>query len=548
MPKDTETTLFSMLAECVEQFGDKPALQEKQGDRWRTSTWAEFAERVSRAASALIDLGIEPGDRVIQVAENRSEWIVCDSAIQFIGAVHVPVHAPLTGPQIAYQINDSGARVVVVSGDEQAEKLDRCCGELSSDLTFVTYDPCRPVGGKPPRAWAELTADASERSLGPAPLDAMATILYTSGTTGEPKGVMLSQRNLVTNTLATLQAFEQRTDDTRLTFLPFSHIFGRTCDIYIWLATGAQLALAESRETVIADCAQIKPTLLNGVPLFFDRVRRHLEESGRADEEGSLRQLLGGRMRFCCSGGAALPDHVFVFFERHGIPILQGYGLTETSPVITASTMKRNRSGCVGPPIPDVEVKIAGDGEILTRGPHVMLGYYNNEVTTAEVIRDGWFYTGDLGALDDDGLLRITGRKKEIIVTAGGKNVAPVLLESLLTEDPLMVQALVIGDDQKFLTALIVPDPDHLKSEIQSRQISVFSRDAALRHPDVIALYQSRIQTRLANLSHYEQIRKFTLLDHGFTIERGELTPKLSLRRKVIESNHAELIAAMYAE
>ena len=332
-----------------------------------------------------------------------------------------------------------------------------------------------------------------------------------------------------------------------MSFLPLSHIFARTCDLYTWIAVGSELALAESRETVVADCVAVKPSLINGVPYFFERVQRHLIDQGRADEEGSLREVFGGRLRLCCSGGAALPGHVYEFWQQRGIPILQGYGLTETSPVICASTPARSRRGCVGPPISGVEVRIADDGEILTKGPHVMVGYYKNQAATDEMIKDGWLYTGDLGALEEDGLLRITGRKKEIIVTAAGKNVAPVLLETLLTEDPLIVQAVVIGDDRNYLGALIVPDADHLKAEISRRKIRVLSKKGALNHPEVRALYEECIRERLSRLSRYEQVRKFILLDGGFTIESGEMTPKLSLRREIIAQNRASEIEQMFA-
>jgi long-chain acyl-CoA synthetase len=376
--------------------------------------------------------------------------------------------------------------------------------------------------------------------------DSLATILYTSGTTGEPKGVMLTQRNLVSNTVAAVQRFGMCSDDRRLTFLPLSHIFARTCDLYTWLVTGCQLALVESRESVLRDAAEYHPTIMNGVPYFYDKVRRTLLDEGRADEPGALRGKLGGEIRYCCSGGAALPVHVFDFFWERDVPLLQGYGLTETSPVISMSTVGHVRRGASGQPIQDVEVRIADDGEILTRGPHVMIGYYGRPEATAEVIRGGWFYTGDYGYVDEDGFVFITGRKKELIVTTGGKNIAPVQLESLLTEDPLILQAVVIGDDRDYLTALIVPNPDALRAEIIARGIAVTSSDEVLRHPDVLSLYEQRIRERLSSLSYYEQVRKFNLMNRGFTIESGEMTPKLSLRRQEITANCKELIEELY--
>jgi long-chain acyl-CoA synthetase len=493
---------------------------------------------------------------VIQLSENRYEWIVCDLAIGLACAIHTPVHAPLTGEQIAWQINDSGAKLVIVSTAAQAEKLAAVADRLPPGLAYYSFDPCDvSIGDAKVRPFAELQPDANDsellaieqRALDAVRPDSLATILYTSGTTGEPKGVMLTQHNLATNAVCTLSAFEQTRDDLRLGFLPLSHIFGRTCDLYTWIVTGSQLALADSRETVVADCRLFRPTLINGVPYFFDKVYRAIREAGDADRPDSLREFLGGRLRMVCSGGAALPDHVFDFFTSQGVPILQGYGLTETSPVITASTPTRNKKGCVGPAIPGVEVRIADDGEILTRGPHVMAGYYKQPQATAEAIdADGWFQTGDLGALDDEGFLKITGRKKEILVTSGGKNVAPVMIESLIAQDPLVAQVLVLGDGRDYLAALIVPDPDNLKAEIIARGIALTSRAEALTHPEVLAIYECRIAERLRCVSYYEQVRRFTLLGRGFSIEQGEMTAKLSLRRQVIEAHFAAEIEAMY--
>ena len=555
MDAEQHTTLLSLFTDRVSKDRDRPAIHTKHEGEFRCKSWSELANDVGRTATGLKSLGVGVGDRVIQVSENRYEWVVCDFAIQFAEAIHVPVHAPLMGPQIAYQINDSDARVVLLSDQDQAAKLASCEKSWNPDTQFVSFEPYEQLSKELPiRQLASILneiddgsiSEIMQQGLNNVTPDSLATILYTSGTTGEPKGVMLSHSNLVSNTLTTLEAFRQFDDDLRLSFLPYSHIFARTCDVYTWLATGCELAIAESRDTVLADCAAVKPTVLNGVPYFFDKVRRYLVDEGLADQEGSLRDLLGGRMRFCCSGGAALPGHVFDFWNDRGVPILQGYGLTETSPVITASTETRNRRGCVGPSIRDVELTIADDGEILTRGPHVMVGYYKNQAATDEIIQDGWFHTGDLGELEADGMLRITGRKKEIIVTALGKNVAPVYLETLLTEDPLIIQALVIGDGQNYLTALIVPDPDNLKTAIKARKIRVLSREAALKHPDVLALYEETIRNRLKDVSHHEQVRKFTLMNRGFTIESGELTPKLSLRRNIIQANCAEIIEAMY--
>jgi long-chain acyl-CoA synthetase len=535
----------------------------RSDDEYFDRRGSSLASEVRTWAAFLVQLGVEPGDRVIHVSENRYEWIVTDLAIQFARGIHVPVHAPLTGPQIAWQIQDSGAKIVILSGPAQAAKLVGQEASLARVQHVISYDPCETkLAGKPVQWIHDLRANRDfidpkrirDAALANTTPDDVATILYTSGTTGEPKGVMLTQRNLATNAHATMQRFY---DDSpprdaslgpvrRLNFLPLSHIFARTCDLYLWIMEGSELAIAESRDTVLADAAAIQPTFMNGVPYFYDKVYRGLKEKGVENSSGILRKTLGGRIEQCCGGGAALPEHLYDYFHGQGVPLLQGYGLTESSPVISMSTINHHRRAASGQAIGGIEVKIADDGEILTRGPHVMVGYYQRPEATAEVLKEGWLYTGDLGRLDDDGFLFITGRKKELIVTLGGKNIAPVYLEGLLTQDPLIAQALVIGDGKSFLTALIVPNPEPLKAEILSRGIPVASPAEALVHPQVLALYQDRINRCLVDLAPYEQVKKFTLLPRGFSLELGEMTAKLSLRRKIIEEHFAGEIEAMY--
>ena len=378
-----------------------------------------------------------------------------------------------------------------------------------SYVRFFSYEPVnRKIGGHRVTLWNEFVAaqrpesepdsafeSLAARSVESTKADDLATILYSSGTTGEPKGVMLSHYNLVSNALATDVHFESVESDVKLCWLPLSHIFARTCDLYCWIVRGSQMVLAQSRDTILADCQQFRPTLLNGVPYFFDKVHRHCASQGGSDEEQKtrLQELLGGRLRMACSGGAPLADATAEYFQRHGLPLVQGYGLTESSPVITVSTPHLFRTGSVGRALEGIEVKIADDGEILTRGPHVMKGYWKQPQATAETIRDGWLHTGDLGRLDDEGFLWITGRKKELIVTASGKNIAPAYLERLICEDPLILQALIVGDRRNYLAVLVVPNADALKNEILARGIQLASREEALVHPEVLALYRKRI-------------------------------------------------------
>jgi long-chain acyl-CoA synthetase len=551
-----QETLVSMFCSRVASDGPKPALHIKRGDTFTAITWNQIAADARRMAGALVRLGVKPGDRVVQISENRYEWIILDLAIQLARGIDVAVHSTLTGPQIAFQIINSGAKVVVVSGPDQAQKLGGRDLSLPDDIQYLSFDACNEtISTHSIRQLSQVEAEVSEaegkaiqqRALEETKPADLATIIYTSGTTGEPKGVMLSHRNLVSNCRAVLEAFTVEPDDLRVNWLPLSHSFARTSDYYLWIAGGGELALAPNREALIADCQALKPTHLNGVPYFFDKVHRYLQDNGLADKPGALKGMLGGRMKLCCGGGAALPDLVADYFNRSGVILVQGYGLTESSPVISTGTLTDHRLGTVGKPIAGVEVKIAADGEILTRGPHVMVGYWNLPEDTAEIIRDGWLHTGDLGCLED-GFVRITGRKKELIVTAGGKNIAPSYLEGLLTEDPLIAQAVVIGDARNYLTALIVPDPENLKAEIIKRQIPVFTPAQALAHPKVHEIYTERINARLADVSHAEQVRKFRLLSRGFTPESGELTFKLSLKRNIVLENFKAEIEALYQD
>jgi len=540
-------TILELFLNRVSASGSETAIRFKRTDAFETKTWQEIGEDVRRVAAGLKTLSIEPGDRVAQLSENRYEWIVADLAIQMAEAIHVPIHAPLAASQVDFQVNHSGSKALFVSGSEQIAKVAEA--DLPQDLNVITYestDAALPQQQLHISSWLDQEApepgSLEQAALENTDTNDLATILYTSGTTGEPKGVMLTQKNLVSNTLAVIQTFGMEPGDKRLTFLPLSHIFARTCDLYTWIGCGCELALAQSRETVLQDCAEIHPTVLNGVPYFYDLLLRGLQQHGLAETPGALNQMLGGKIRYCCTGGAALPDHLFDFFKTQEVPLLQGYGLTETSPVISMSTPKQLRRGASGQAIPDVEVAISEEGEIISRGPHIMRGYWRNEEATSEVIIDDWFHTGDLGKVDEDGFVWITGRKKELIVTAAGKNIAPVLLESLLTQDPLIEQALVIGDGRNYLTALIVPNVEQVTAQLSETS----NLEKLLEQPEVQTLFEKCVEERLMGVSHHEQVRRFCLIDRPFSIEAGEMTAKLSLRRPIIESNFSEQIESMY--
>ncbi|MDG2382700.1 MAG: AMP-dependent synthetase/ligase [Pirellulaceae bacterium] len=544
-------TIIQLFIRRVSESHDQTAIRFKSRESFESKSWSELAGDVHRLAAGLIAAGIRPGDHVAQLSENRYEWILADLAIQLAQAIHVPIHAPLAASQVEFQINHSESKLIFVSGSEQLEKIAAVADKLPQDLIVVHYDASThdlPQKQIPLSEWwageSPAAAEIERAAIADCTADNLATILYTSGTTGEPKGVMLTQRNLVSNAIGTIETFEMADNDTRLSFLPLSHIFARTCDLYTWIGTGCLLALAQSRDTVLQDCAEIKPTIMNGVPYFFDRLLRGLQQHGQAETPGALRHLLGGNIKYCCSGGAALPDHLFDFFQTQEVPILQGYGLTETSPVISMSTPRQFKRGASGQAIPGVEVCISDEGEILTRGPLVMKGYWKNDQATREVIVNEWFHTGDLGHVDEDGFVWITGRKKELIVTAAGKNIAPVLLESLLTEAPLIDQALVIGDGRNYLTALIVPNLEQLKHQLADLDTSDIA--VALSDQRVQDLFAQQIEKQLKPVSYHEQVRRFSLIERAFSIENGEMTAKLSLRRPIIEANFADRIKAMY--
>ncbi|HJS09152.1 MAG TPA: AMP-binding protein, partial [Pirellulales bacterium] len=423
-------TLVELFARRVAESGDRVALHAPTAGGYLSRTWREIAADVARWAAAFQRVGVSQSTPLIQIAENRYEWIVADLAVHLAGAVHVAVHATLSGPQMAFQILDTGAQLVLLSNATVAEQLNKAQVEWPGGARFFSYEPGNhTIGGHPVEPWGKAVdaqSDCSFESLAAEAVqctrpDDLATILYSSGTTGEPKGVMLSHGNLTSNAVATDRLFLPGESDLKLCWLPLSHIFARTADLYCWIVRGSELVLAENRETILANCQQFRPTIINGVPYFFDKVHRHVVSQGGSDEEQTarLQAAFGGRLKFACSGGAPLSDATAEYYHRHGVPLLQGYGLTESSPVISVSTPRAHKVGSVGRPLDGVEVKIAADGEILTRGPLVMLGYWKQPQATADTIdSEGWLHTGDMGRLDEDGYLWITGRKKELIVTA----------------------------------------------------------------------------------------------------------------------------------
>jgi long-chain acyl-CoA synthetase len=505
-------TIAGFLAGTVATRGAERALGFIRDGQLHWRTWQEVAEAAASLAAELQTAGIAPGDRVAHVSENRYEWIITDLALHLAAAVHVPIHVTLSGSQIAEQIRDSGAKLAFFSSKSLFEKIkDHTNTQLPIRLHDEFATNHRATNSPAP----------SPQTLAPT---ALATILYTSGTTGRPRGVMLSHENLASNAAAVCETHAMSADRTMLCILPLSHIYARTCDLYTWIVSGSRLVLAESRETLLRDCQLAQPTAINAVPFVYQRVMDGVLNSSSTDKPAALRAAFGSKIETLFCGGAPVAPDVESWYAGQGLPLLPGYGLTEASPVITVTTRDTRRHGTVGQAIPGIELRIAADGELLTRGPHVMLGYWQDEAATAEVIRDGWLHTGDLAELDADGFLSIRGRKKELIVLSTGKKVSPTRVESLLTASPLIDQAVVFGEGQCGLTALIVPATCVL---VQCEPKGSNNAIAA------------EITRCLAQAAHEEQIHRFTLLDRPFSIERGELTAKMSLCRSVIARNFA---------
>jgi long-chain acyl-CoA synthetase len=572
-----------------------------RGDRVDGLSSREVFERVRDLSLGFGALGVSVSDRVAIVAESRPEWILSDLAILVAGAVTVPVYPTLSASQVRYILHDSGARVAVVSTADQVAKLQEVRHLLPSLEAIVVMDATAELAASAltlqdieARGHARMTGawgtgrEYREAARAVSPED-LATIIYTSGTTGEPKGVMLTHANLVANLEAGSQVLALSQEDVALSFLPLSHSFERMVS-FIYLLTGVSIVFAESMDTVARDIMTIRPTVLTGVPRVYEKMQARIVATGEASPAAkamvfrwavraglakararlagrrpgpavsakaaiaerlvfsTIRSKLGGRLRFLVSGSAPLGESVLEFFHGIGLPIVEGYGLTETAPILTVNPPEAPRAGTVGRPLPNVELRIAADGEILARGPNVMAGYYRKPDATAEVLRDGWFATGDVGSLDAEGYLRITDRKKDLLVTSGGKNVAPQPIENVLRLSPLIAEAIVLGDRRRYVTALIVPEFAALERRLQGLGRPAAAREDLVRRQDVVALYQEIIDALNRDLSPFERIKRMALLPAEFTVGSGELTPTLKVKRKVVEERWRSQIEALYAD
>ncbi|MEW6337261.1 MAG: AMP-dependent synthetase/ligase [Acidobacteriota bacterium] len=597
--KESEATMSSgnlanLVNEWISSRGERVALRYRNGAAWREMTWRDLGDKVLAAATALVELGLPAGGRVAIYSHNRPEWSIADLATVLAGGVSVPIYPTTTAAQAAYILRDSAASVVFAGGVEQLERL-RSTGV---ELKVVALDPALPLLGDPAvMSFPDFLA-LGARSDRPVELaarraalagDDLVTLIYTSGTTGEPKGVMLTHGNFLECFRIHDLRLSVGEDDSSLCFLPLSHVFERGWTYYAFHKGMVNNVLDDATKVVEA-LQQVRPTVMCAVPRFYEKVhatvlnrvqaapaaRRRLfhwaVRVGRAAGArrkdrlplspwlrlrwsladalvlSKLRAVVGGRIRFMPCAGAPLAREIEEFFWAVGIRILCGYGLTETTATVSCHEDAHFRFGTVGRPMPGVEVRIGDEGEIQVRGGTVMKGYHGKPEATAEVFVDGWFRTGDAGTLDEEGLLSVTERLKDLIKTSGGKYVAPQAIESRLGTERLIEQVAVIGDRRRFVSALVVPSFPALEEWAAARDVPVRDREALIAEPEVVALYRDAIERHNADLARYEQVRRFTLLPREFTVEGGEITPTLKIRRSRVAEKYAGLIEAMYAE
>ena len=604
LPRFEERSIPAIGYNCMRKVWDEPKLVSmyrggRHTGQWQTYTMREQGEEQQRLATAWRMLGLRSQDRVAIMSPNRPRWIFTIYSLMIADLVAVPVYATLTADEAAFILRDAGARAIVVDSLEQAAKIASVKAGLPDLEQIIVMDALDAEPPAPARSYDSVLAmteghediEALAEIIRAITPDHLAAIIYTSGTTGEPKGVMLTHGNFMSQR-PVLDLFNLGPDDVFLNHLPFSHSFGLTTDLFGSVATGATLVISDgfAPEKIRHALTTIRPTVLMSVPRLYEKVYMQVRQvvdsrppfvqrlfegalaTGKAvfDLEAEGRPVPMGlalkhrfarriackvlqragleRLRLAYAGGAPTSRELCHFFQGLGINVYQGYGLTETSPIATVNRPGHNRLGTVGQPAPDTEIRIADDGEVLIRGPLVMRGYFNNPAATAEAIDpEGWFHSGDIGELDQDGFLRIVDRKKELIVTSGGKNIAPLGIECRFNTDPCIERVVVIGDRRHYLTALVCPEFHALERWAETQGLGPMSHKELAAHPAVYALFEASIAAVNAQLARFEQIKKFTILDTPFSVDTGEITPTEKVKRRVVEDRYAALIEAMYA-
>jgi long-chain acyl-CoA synthetase len=591
------TTLSELFLRTA-GFNKPDCLLYKVGGTYQPVSTAELVDRVRRLAKAFEDLGVQPGDRIALMSENGPHWATVDFAALCVGAVLVPIYPTLLPDQSSYIAKDCGAKVVVAETAQHLEGLLAHADTMPEVRQFVlikgdSSDP-RVVGlGDLLERGSNVDPVRFEEKARQVKPDDLATFIYTSGTTGTPKGVMLTHRNIVSNVISALSVVEIDGKYTGLSFLPLSHSFERTVD-YVYFYLGCTIAYGESVAKVAQNLGEVKPHVFVSVPRFYEKVQARVLEGAASGSPikqkifawavgvgrqalpwrlkrqsppgllgmqaaladklvfSKIHERLGGRFVMALSGGAPLSRDVAEFFWGAGVPIYEGYGLSETAPVLTVNTPKAVKMGTVGRALPGVELKIAADGEILAKGPNIMKGYWKLPEATAEVIdSEGWFHTGDIGEIDSEGFLRITDRKKELIINAYGKNVAPAPIENSLKSSRFIGQAVILGDRRKFLSALLVPDFEALRPWAERQGIGAVgtgSNQDLIRDPRVRALIAKEVEEVNAGLASFEKIVAWDLLPEEWTLETGELTPTMKVKRRVINQKFGDVIERLYAE
>lgn len=589
-------TLSQLFLNTIKSYPKDDLLLSKKEGKYVPISTEEFADRVKCFSLGLRDLGLEAGDKLIVLSENRPEWVISDIANLCLGGITVPIYTSLVPEQIKYIIDDSDAKIVVVSDQSQWQKIEAIKPQLTKVTSYITCLSEAPEGVltfaqvlERGRKMDKQNPELFEKMALEVKPDAIASIIYTSGTTGPPKGVMLTHSNIFSNVETCSSILPFKDTDTVLSFLPLSHILERMA-MFAYLYIGMSIGFAESIDTLGENLLEVRPHIMVNVPRVLEKIYAKVIDNVQASSSlkrkiffwavkvgkkygrkkilnQPISKLLqfkrnlanklvfskvyaktGGRVRFFLCGGAPLSKDIGEFFYAIGLTIIEGYGLTETSPVITANTFENLKFGTVGKPIPGVDVRIDEAGEILTKGPHVMNGYYKKEAASREVFEGGWFHTGDIGHFDEEGFLVITDRKKDIIVTSGGKNVAPQPIEGILNLDPYISTALVIGDRRKFISALVVPDFEKLEEYAKQNNISFEDHCDLVKKEEIVRFIQEQVDRSAPNLASYEKVKKISLLDKEFEIEKGEITPTLKVKRNIIEEKYKGIIDAMYRE
>lgn len=588
-----DTNVLSHFLNKEAELKDRTCLRYKSKGKWRSLSWTDLKERVARLASQLETLGIEAGDRVAILSNTRYEWTVADLAILSIGAVTVPIYHSTLAKDVQFILEHSQAKLVFVEDKIQQKKVDEVRKDLKSLKTVVLIEKGGQDGAlylKKMMQEGQCDLEAFEKRVNKIDIEALATVVYTSGTTGQPKGVMLTHRNLSAEIDALTQIFHFDLEQESLIFLPLAHILARAVQFF-QLSSGFVQSYAESIDKLLDNLKEIRPHFMACVPRIFEKIHTKIlndvnaahpikkglfqwavsvgtEVSRRKQQQKSvsltlwlqyqlaqklvfskLHKRLGGRIRFFISGGAPLAAEVAEFFHAADILILEGYGLTETSAAVNVNRPDRYLFGTVGPAMAHADEKLAPDGEILVRGGQVFKGYFRNPEATEEAFTaDGYFHTGDIGEFDEDGFLRITDRKKDLIVTAAGKNVAPQHIEGLLKTEPLISQVMVHGDRRKFLSALVTLNPDELKNLAKRLGVEEGNYENLTQDPKVFDWVRRRIEEKNKNLASYESIKRFAILDKDFTVEGGELTPTLKVKRKLLTERYKDILDAFYKE